>query len=928
MQDLVDVDSVAPVLCDDGASLRKICCSSAPKMSDGMKAAMKPIQHPECPTLTHEPEEAPHINPSYEKFKSLAAALSVLAFWASLICILSTYKANFNQPKCSAKALNGEPIYQRDLLRSCEICGYETICQLPWFGEWEKTWPTPIRIILYFVGIVWAFLGIGLVCDQFSAAIEEITSAERVVWLEVKNGYKHKFHVRVWNGTVANLTLMALGSSAPEILLSIIEIVGNDFYSGSLGPSTIVGSAAFNLLMITSVCVSAIPAPESRKIASTDVYMVTASLSLFAYFWLIVVLKWVTPDKVDIMEAIMTFLLFPFLIITALMADKGWFQAEQQQGHKMLAIQRSRYWIEQETHRLQLRFGKELSAEALRIMLLSLDGKTKAPVKSRAQYHRSIMCRLSSGRKTKSFEKGSAVVSLGFETAEHVVLECVGKLSVKIVASRAPGVTVELYYFTKEASAKSGVRYKDVAGTVRFAPNQTEHYIEVPIIDNDIWEPDEHFFIHLTDLQVVAGRFMSSVHHSDTILEHQMGINLTRVTVVNDDVPGTLEFDLPEVFTREGADATVGISRSNGTSGKITCKYATKGASAVKGVDYTHIEGTLMFEHGEGHKTITIPIHAQKANRFSDDRFQIELAEPSSGVLFNKDTDGGADFARCEVVISKTVESKSMLSCAFMNQSKVRNSCREWRENCEVVWYCNGGISEQAQACPKDWIMHCLCLVWKVLFATVPPASLLGGWPCFVLSLAWIGAVTAFVGDLASLLGCSLDLKDDITAITLVALGTSLPDTLASKTAAEEDPTADNSIGNVTGSNCVNVFLGLGLPWLIAALVWNYRGPTAEWKGHTCHGCQGNPKPKFADEFAHYKDGGFIVPASSLSFSVTVYTMCALVCILLLFARRRMYGGELGGPQHAQYRDSAILACLWLVYIAASIAQSISTASS
>jgi len=71
---------------------------------------------------------------------------------------------------------------------------------------------------------------------------------------------------------------------------------------------------------------------------------------------------------------------------------------------------------------------------------------------------------------------------------------------------------------------------------------------------------------------------------------------------------------------------------------------------------------------------------------------------------------------------------------------------------------------------------------------------------------------------LASLLGCSVGLSDEITAFTLVALGTSLPDTLASKTAAEEDSTADNSIGNVTGSNSVNVFLGLGSPWCIASV--------------------------------------------------------------------------------------------------------------
>ena len=58
---------------------------------------------------------------------------------------------------------------------------------------------------------------------------------------------------------MANLTLMALGSSAPEILLSVIEIVGNGFKAGELGPGTIVGSAAFNLLCISAVCVAGVP---------------------------------------------------------------------------------------------------------------------------------------------------------------------------------------------------------------------------------------------------------------------------------------------------------------------------------------------------------------------------------------------------------------------------------------------------------------------------------------------------------------------------------------------------------------------------------------------------------------------------------------------------------------------------------------------
>lgn len=59
------------------------------------------------------------------------------------------------------------------------------------------------------------------------------------------------------------------------------------------------------------------------------------------------------------------------------------------------------------------------------------------------------------------------------------------------------------------------------------------------------------------------------------------------------------------------------------------------------------------------------------------------------------------------------------------------------------------------------------------------------------------------------------------TKIRFVALGTSLPDTFASRIAAKNEKTADNAIGNITGSNSVNIFLGLGLPWVFATIYWS-----------------------------------------------------------------------------------------------------------
>lgn len=56
------------------------------------------------------------------------------------------------------------------------------------------------------------------------------------------NGTARKITVLVWNASVANLSLMALGSSAPEIMIAAIEtIVSLGSTPGEIGPSTIVG---------------------------------------------------------------------------------------------------------------------------------------------------------------------------------------------------------------------------------------------------------------------------------------------------------------------------------------------------------------------------------------------------------------------------------------------------------------------------------------------------------------------------------------------------------------------------------------------------------------------------------------------------------------------------------------------------------------
>merc|ERR1711910_284642 len=101
-----------------------------------------------------------------------------------------------------------------------------------------------------------------------------------------------------------------------------------------------------------------------------------------------------------------------------------------------------------------------------------------------------------------------------------------------------------------------------------------------------------------------------------------------------------------------------------------------------------------------------------------------------------------------------------------------------------------------------------------------------------------------------------------------------------------QDETADASVGNVTGSNAVNVFLGIGIAWSMAAIY---------------HEAAGNQ---------------FKVPVGSLGFSVTIFCIEALLAIVILLIRRNpAVGGELGGPKSFKTVSSGIFVFFWIFYV-------------
>jgi len=634
---------------------------------------------------------------------------------------------------------------------------------------------------------------------------------------------------------------MALGSSAPEILLNVIEIVCGQpaFYAGALGPSTIVGSAAFNLLVITAVCVACIT-EGSRKIKDMKVYGLTAVTSVLAYVWLLIILIVSSPDVITPWEGIVTFMMFWVLLIVAYAASKNFFRAEV-----AVAPEGSSAAKPSQERRMSIGAGAadggNTVKNALRLAdkMPGLKGSDEEKVQtildslkpvSVATHTRNSMAWLTGKKPRPIFDEATNTIQTGQMGG--------GTLAIDSAAQAAK---------QKEANGAGGGG-KDV------------------VKDMD-------------------GSKMAVLCFKEEAVE----------------------------VMEDCGTATVVVERRGAMDKTVTVNFSTADISATAGKDYTAVDGELSFAPGVKEMQISIPI-------LDDDRFEksetfrVKLADPSS----NAELDEKGALAMVKVCNDDELQQKTLSLIERMNRDKWEVAMEQWKGQFSDA--AKPGTETDEAATPAQWAIHILTVPFKVTFALVPPVQLGGGWPAFCTALGFIALMTVLVGDLAGNFGCVVGLKPAITAITFVALGTSMPDTFASMAAAKAEPTADNSVGNVTGSNCVNVFLGLGLPWTIGAIYWAAASESAkaEWLIEATKRYATNPN---IQPYLAKGEPVFVVEAGDLGLSVVVFTVCALICLGGLSVRRKLFGGELGGPSGPRSATAGFYCCLWVVYVVVSSMQ-------
>lgn len=848
------------------------------------------------------------------------------------------------------------------------------------------------RGLLYMVLMIYLFIGVAIASDKFMESIEMITAQEKEVSVkDRRTGKTQVIIVKVWNETVANLTLMALGSSAPEIMLSVIEIWAKDFKAGDLGPGTIVGSAAFNLFMIIGLCQYVIPDDEVRKIKHLRVFFVTATWSVFAYVWLYMILGPISNGKIEIWEGVLTFLFFPMTVYTAFIADRRMlfykYFDKKYRAKKGVIVQSEKGDIE--NHRAQEKFRefedleemdpvlaefernrreyinamKRIRLENPNISLIDLETKAREEVmskgpKSRAYYRAQATRKLAGKEDAKKAmakslaaeaeaEKAAAeeaatleadaenkedgVCRVMFDPPHYTVMESVGTFEVTIVREGGDlNSTIQVDYKTEDGTASSDGDYIEAVGTLTFGPGETQKMVTLEVLDDDVFEDDEHFYIRISNLRRKDGQPIPTMDVEDNEGKKtrqpscQLGTpHMATIMILDDDHGGIFGFEDSEAEIVESVGVfELKVQRISGARGKVAIPFSTEDGSAKAGTHFETVEGELMFENEETEKIIELPILDEESYEKSLIMY-VNIGEPRQiaegkegegldySVLDAKDPESLTEEEKIALLGRPCLGTNTKIQIRIKESKEFKNSVDKMMQKANASMMVGssswlgqfteaftvqaedeeeegeeGEEGEEKMPSCGDYIMHFLTLPWKLLFALIPPTAIYDGYPTFVVSISAIGFCTAIIGDVAGHLGCFINLKDSVNAIAFVALGTSVPDTFASKTAAIEDETADASVGNVTGSNAVNVFLGIGIAWTMAAVY-------SEANGYS-----------------------FEVPVGSLGFSVTVFCVEALLAIMILLARRSpMVGGELGGPKAIKTVTAGIFVFFWVFYV-------------
>ena len=196
-------------------------------------------------------------------------------------------------------------------------------------------------------------------------------------------------------------------------------------------------------------------------------------------------------------------------------------------------------------------------------------------------------------------------------------LESTGRVTFDVLLSPPTATDIMVDYATASGDALEGADYTARAGTLTFSPGVTAASVTVPLVQDTIGEPDERFFLNLSNPR---GAMLSDSRAVATILDGN----------------ASPELRINDVATVEGNsgthDVTFTVTLTPPTSSAVSVDFQTVSGSATAETDFLPISGTLTFSPGQTSQTIDVRVSGDIVPEPSE-TFMVTLGGAVSAVV-------------------------------------------------------------------------------------------------------------------------------------------------------------------------------------------------------------------------------------------------------------------------------------------------------
>jgi len=174
--------------------------------------------------------------------------------------------------------------------------------------------------------------------------------------------------------------------------------------------------------------------------------------------------------------------------------------------------------------------------------------------------------------------------------------EATGLMTFNVTLSEPLSQSISVDFATANGTATAGPSnpdYTAVSGTLSFPANVTVQTISVPLINDNVVEPNETFYVNLSNVSSSAVALKTSQATGTITNDDSTQLSITDVT--DSESVGTFKF-------------IVSLSKASATSVSVRVATANGTAKSGRTGDYTAVSGTLTFAPGELSKTVSVTV--------------------------------------------------------------------------------------------------------------------------------------------------------------------------------------------------------------------------------------------------------------------------------------------------------------------------------